>query len=66
MKQRILALCLAMLMVLSVALPREASTAKADDFDGYVYFTVERITLGQGFVMRRTLLPILRKECSVI
>ena len=51
MKQRILALCLAMLMVLSVALPREASTAKADDFDGYVYFTVERITLGQGFVI---------------
>ena len=52
MKKRILALFMALLMIVSVVMPVSSGNAEAkEDFAGYVYFTVEKFTLGQGFVI---------------
>ena len=47
-KKRIFSLILAITMVVGIISPGSAITVKAGDFDGYVYVTVERFTLGQG------------------
>ena len=53
MKRKLLALCMAMCMVITTIFPSVGSAAYAasDEYAGYVYFTVERTTLGQGFIV---------------
>lgn len=57
MKKRLIALCMAMCMIATLIFPNagisysSAGTASAaEDYDGYVYFTVEKSTVGQGLV----------------
>ncbi len=58
MKKRLIALCMAMCMIATIIFPNmgtaypfaEIVTA-AEDYDGYVYFTVEKSTIGQGLVV---------------
>lgn len=67
--KKLLSLFLALALVISTVATFSAEEEKA--FDGYIYMTVERNTLGQGFVqeplrlvtMRVTLWQILQKEC---
>jgi hypothetical protein len=52
MKKKIFSVVLALLMVLvSCTTAFAVDTEQSGDFDGYVYFTVERNTLGQGFAL---------------
>ena len=60
--RKLLSLFLALALVISTVATFSAEEEKA--FDGYIYMTVERNTLGQGLVtMRVTLWQILQKEC---
>lgn len=61
MKKRLIAFCMALCMVAAIvfsgigtSLPGNADYANAaeDEYAGYVYFTTEKVTLGQGFVIR--------------
>lgn len=53
MRKRLIALGMSLLMIISVVFPAAAgSTVKAgNEYDGYIYFTVEKVTLGQGFIV---------------
>lgn len=58
MKKRLIALCMAMCMIATLIFPNAGisySSAEvacaAEDYDGYVYFTVEKSTVGQGLVV---------------
>jgi hypothetical protein len=41
-------LMLVLVMMIGIITPGSATVVKAEDYDGYVYVTVERFTLGQG------------------
>ena len=51
MKRRLIALGMALFMVLSVVFPAAGTVKAENEYDGYIYFTVEKITLGQGYVV---------------
>lgn len=55
MKKRLFALCMAMCMIATILFPNMGMSYAADNsqeaYDGYVYFTVEKSTLGQGLVV---------------
>lgn len=58
MKKRLIALCMAMCMIATLIFPNAGTSysssnvaCAAEEYDGYVYFTVEKSTVGQGLVV---------------
>ena len=51
MRHRLTAAVLSFVMIFTLLTPYRASAEEAKQYAGYVYFTVEKLTLGQGFVI---------------
>ncbi|MGN0394416.1 MAG: hypothetical protein ACI4EF_03570, partial [Coprococcus sp.] len=55
MKKRLIALCMAMCMIAATIFPNMGFTCSSveasEAYDGYVYFTVEKSTVGQGLIV---------------